>query len=50
MTKKKHPIVDVRLEHLAYPNLATGVVLAPLPPDPVGELLELPVDLSLIHI
>lgn len=44
MTKKKHPIVDVRLEHLAYPNLATGVVLAPLPPDPVGELLELPVD------
>lgn len=46
MTKKKHPVVDVRIEELAYPDRASGVVLSPIPHDPVGEMLELPVDHS----
>ena len=46
MTKRKHPVVDVRIEELAYPDRASGVVLSPMPHDPVGEMLEIPVDHS----
>ncbi|MDD7593826.1 MAG: 23S rRNA (uracil(1939)-C(5))-methyltransferase RlmD [Peptoniphilaceae bacterium] len=41
MTKKRHPMVDVRIEQLHYPDRATGHVLAPLAADPVGEMLEI---------